>query len=465
MNLKATFKIGMILCLSLGVLSPAVFAELKLEQAVKKAIEHDPDVQYKWHDFLSSAQAVKGAESGYLPSVDLTADYGLESRNYIPNSEFSGFNTNLTVTQMLFDGFGTRYQVERFERVHLVRYFELLDAVERTTLEAFSAYLNVLRHRELVRLARNNFNEHERVFKQIDESAKAGVARRADLEQVTGRLALAESNYLTELSNLHDVSAQYLRLVGEVPQEDMALRELEVDLLPSGFGEVMRIAYRNNPAYLASLKNVEASNAELKIERAQNLPKVSLSASYGYRNYDDLGYSDDRQDGRIALELNYNFYSGGRIMANTERADQQVSLAKELRHKSCIEMRQELQIAFNGTQNLARKLPVLNQHQLSSNRVITAYRSQFDIGQRTLIDMLDAENEFFQSSRSLTNGKYDLKIAIARTLSGMGQLLNYLQINRDGLPDLHQMGIDPSQLGGEHACPVVDLSGIEELTP
>ena len=465
MNPKASYKIGIILCLSIGLASPCVLAEVRLEQAVKKAIEHDPDVQYKWHDFLSSAQEVKAAESGYLPSVDLTADYGLESRNYIPNSEFSGFNTNLTVTQMLFDGFGTRFQVERFERIHLVRYFELLDAVERTTLAAFSAYLNVLRHRELVRLARNNFNEHERVFKQIEQSAKAGVARRADLEQVTGRLALAESNYLTELSNLHDAGAQYLRLVGEIPSEEMALGELEVDILPSGFDEVMKIAYRNNPAYLASLKNVEASHAELQIERSQNRPKINLSASYGYRNYDDLGYSDDRQDGRIALELSYNFYSGGRIMANTERANEQVSLAKELRHKSCIEMRQELQIAFNETRNLARKLPVLNQHQLSSNRVITAYRAQFDIGQRTLIDMLDSENEFFQSSRNLTNGKYDLKIAIARTLAGMGQLLNYLQIKRDGLPDLHQMGIDPSQLQADYACPLVDLSDVEELKP
>ncbi|MGY2499211.1 TolC family protein, partial [Klebsiella pneumoniae] len=84
-------------------------------------------------------------------------------------------------------------------------YFELLDTVENTALATTNAYIDVLRQRELVLLAEGNLNKHVTVFRQIEESSRAGVARAADLEQINGRLSLAESNLLVEIANLHDV--------------------------------------------------------------------------------------------------------------------------------------------------------------------------------------------------------------------------------------------------------------------
>ena len=102
---------------------------------------------------------------------------------------------------MLYDGFRTSNTVERFERIQLIRYFELLSQTEQTALDASIAFLDVQKFKELVTLAEENLQEHESVYQQIEQSVGAGVARAADLEQISGRLSLAQSNVLTEYAN------------------------------------------------------------------------------------------------------------------------------------------------------------------------------------------------------------------------------------------------------------------------
>lgn len=449
-----------VLCVLL--LPSAHSSALNLADVIKKAIEHDPDIQTKWHEFLATSHDIRSAKGAYLPTIELNANHGFETRNYGSNKEFNGSNVNLTLSQALYNGFNTRYQVQRYQNIHLVSYFELLHTVETTSLATFTAFQNVIRHRELVRLSRENFDVHKHVYAQIEQSAKAGVARRADFEQVNGRLALAESNLLTELNNLHDANAHYLRLVGELPPKTFSQPAIKETLLPATIEDVMGIALQSNPAFHATLRNIQAAKSSIQLQRSQYQPRLNLTARYGARDYDELGNPENRQDSRIGLEFSYNFYNGGRDQSNLKRAHEEINIANDLRYKSCIEIRQSLQITYNESRNLTQKLPILNQHRLSSNTVRTAYKAQFDIGQRTLLDMLNAENEFFQSSRAYTNAKFDQQIAIANTLTGMGQLLSLLNVTRSGLPTLSELGIEPLDVNPEFACPAIDISQIPE---
>lgn len=83
------------------------------------------------------------------------------------------------------------------------------------------AYIDALRYRDLVQYAKDNYVIHKQLFDRIQERVAAGVARKVDLEQATGRLALAEANLLTETTNLHDVIARLQRLYGELPPETL----------------------------------------------------------------------------------------------------------------------------------------------------------------------------------------------------------------------------------------------------
>ena len=214
---RRTCVIAVLCALNGAVLAESLPAALR--EAALKAVGTNPEVQARWHAFQAAGAEQDVARGGYLPQLDLDAAIGRErqDRPGQATDNYTHRGAALTLRQMLYDGFLTRSEVARLGYARLARYYEVVDASESAALETVRAYADVLRYRDLVQLAKDNYVEHRRVYDQIAERTAAGVGRRVDLEQASGRLALAESNLLTEVSNLHDVSARYLRLVGEAP--------------------------------------------------------------------------------------------------------------------------------------------------------------------------------------------------------------------------------------------------------
>jgi len=451
-------------------------SEAVLKETVTQAVNYSPEVQASWHEFLASQQDIRVAKSGYLPSVDLSASAGSRRRDYDGRGNYSANQGEISLTQSLFEGFRTSGQVEHFSQASQVRYFELMDVVESTALEAVRAYQDVVRNRELVRLARDNYAKHREVYSQIEERVVSGVGRRVDLEQVAGRLALAETNLLTEASNLHDVSARYLRIVGQLPPETLPETELANQTLPANIREALSLAYKGNPGFHAAVKNISAAQAQVKVERSGYYPKAELRArqttSRNLNGFDNRIDPDPYGDeAAVELALTYNLYSGGSTRASVRRSLENVSHAKDLRDKACIDLRQTTQIAYNDSHRLAEQLTSLDQHRRSSDKVRTAYTEQFNIGQRTLLDLLDAENEFFEASRSYVKAQADLEIAHARTLAAMGNLLPAVGVMREGVSILKDAKVAGDLQITDAACPDTAPEALDreklisELTP
>lgn len=445
-----------ILLLAMVGLFPAMAGAqpVSLQETVKKAISTNPDVQARWHTFQASLYEQEVARGGYFPRVDLTGGVGRESitDTNSATSKFNRRNAVLSLTQMLFDGFATRNEVARLGFTKLGRYYEVLDASETTALDATRAYLDVMRYRELARLAQENFAQHDQLFGQIQERVKAGVGRRVDFEQAGGRLALAQSNMLTEASNLHDVSARYQRIVGTLPPGEMIAPELLKQGIPPSVEEALRLAFQGSPGFNAAIENVRAAQAEAHGRQANFMPRVDLRArkDVAYNEQGITGRSDDQV---VELVLNYNLFKGGSDVALLRQYAERLKQAQDLRDRSCREIRQTVSIAYKDIQSLGRQLVFLDQHQLSIEKAREAYRKQFDIGQRTLLDLLDTENEYFQARRAYVNGSFEHAIAYARTLAGMGKLLSALQVNRDGLPSEKELGQDRFEVDADSQCP------------
>lgn len=428
-----------------------------LQNAIFSAIENNPEVQEKWHEFLSASYGYKASRSGYRPKVDLGVGYDFHRQDYGPNRSYHGAYGEITLQQMLYDGAFTKSEVAQFNNLQLVSYFNLLDATEKIAHQAFAAYLDVARQRELVELAQDNLAKHHDVYKQVEKSAKAGVARSADLEQINGRLALAQSNLVTEMQNLHDVSARYLRIVGEMPSNELDTFNFEERVLPESVKEALGLAYKESPVFQAALRSILAAEAANKVAKSDYKPKLNLNARYGSQTYDGLGYDEGQSEASIGIELRYNLYNGGRHKANIRRSLQEVNVAKDRRDIACINIRQDVQISYNNTLKLAEQLPILNRHRVASSKVSTAYKQQFDIGQRTLLDVLDIENEYFQASRAYTNAVYDIEIARSQTLATMGGLIGALDMHKTDLPALSDLGAEPIEVDEESICPTVNI--------
>lgn len=432
-----------------------------LADFTQKAVLKNPDVLSRWHAFRAATKEVDVAWGGYLPRLDMNAGSGRES-NKTPLVDATAFNRGsvaLTLTQTLYDGFATRDEVRRLNHAQLTRYYELLDVSESVALETTRAYLDVLKNRKLFELTEENYVNHRKVFEQIQQKVKAGVGRRVDLEQASGRLALSEANLVSDSANVHDVSARFQRVVGELPPAEMPKpTSIGSQIPPNAADAHLSVAIEFHPAILAAVENVRSSRYDLDGRRSRYQPKVDLRLSQtgGVNTGGDIG----RHSNTVAeVVLNWNLYNGGSDFARTDQFAERLSAAMYQRDKVCRDIRQTLAIAYNEVWKLTDQIRFLEQHQLAIEMARGAYIKQFEIGQRSLLDLLDTENELYQAKRAYTNAEFDLIAAHAKTLAGMGNLAKSLGLSR--LETAHLPELLGTSSDAPESCPSEAPSGME----
>jgi adhesin transport system outer membrane protein len=425
-----------------------------LRDIAQKAVLNNPEVMAKWHSFRAAVEEVDVAGGAYLPRVDLVTGAG---REYLKQPLFSGskitqegyYNRNgwlVSLNQMLFDGFATRNEVKRLGKAQLVRYYELLDASEAIALEAARAYLDVIRYRFLVNLAEDNYVSHRATFEQLLRRTQSGVGRRVDLEQAASRLALAEVNLTTETANLHDVTARFQRIVNSQPPQVIFSPALISRALPSSQKAALEKLFKNNPALLAAQENIEAADYDIAVRRAAYSPRLDFRArTDNAENY--LGVIGDRTNNIAEVVLTYNLFNGGSDRARERQYIERKHLAVDLRDKACRDTRQTLSIAYNDVNRLREQVSFLNIQVGLVEKTRDAYRDQFNVGQRTLLDLLDTENELLSARRSAINADMDLSLAYLRTYAGMGTLLEFMDLKK-----LDVETPDPGQLSSVDAA-------------
>ena len=415
----------------LGVAAGGLVAEPigEYRQSILTTVLNNPDVNASWYAFLEAGQEQRVASGRYRPRVDLVAEYGHERKEdpLTPRDNYERDSLRLTLTQMLFDGFETKHEVTRLGHSRLARYHELRSASEQAAQEASQAYFDVLRYQYLVKLAEENYVQHKLIYDNISERVSAGIGRRVDLEQATGRLALAESNLLTETTNLHDVSARFLRIVGQPPAEQLQPPGLPTALIPDSRNETLIQAYQSSPLLAAATESLLAAEAELKTKKAPMYPRLDLRfrEELDHDTNGVLGRYDERA---VELVMTYNLYNGGSDKARKRQFYQRLNAVRERRERACRDVRQSTTIAYNDIQSLMQQQVYLKRNRDAISKARLAYRKQFDIGQRTLLDLLDTENEYFEVRRSYVNAEHDLLSAQARTLAALGLLLAAVEI-------------------------------------
>jgi adhesin transport system outer membrane protein len=408
-----------------------------LRDAAQRAISTNPEVTARFNALRAAIEEVDVARGGYLPRVDLSAEAGrttdkITNRNPGPDSQSqSRTGIALSATQLLWDGLGTRNQVDRLDHARLTRYFEFLEISETTALEAVRAYADVSRSRQLVKLAEDNYVQHRQVHEQIQARVKAGVGRGVDLEQAAARVALAESNLSTESANLHDITERYRRIVGATPPAGAPMSRVLDNGVPKATSALIETAVRRNVTIAAAIENLRSAQAQTRERESLFHPRVEARVRSGVGNNFD-GIDNQKRDTSASVVLNWNLFNGGSDVARVRQATALLNQAADTRDKSCRDVRQTAAIAYNDVNRLVEQMGSLERNVNASEKARDAYRQQFEIGQRSLLDVLNAENELYSAKRALVGAEHDLAIAKARTHASMSALIGVLGLARAG---------------------------------
>ncbi len=411
---------------------------VSLRDLVEKTITANPEVQASYHTYLAAEQEHNAAIGGYLPKVDLISTLRAQERlsPNINNTQTPELQTQFVLHQMLFDGFATINDINRLDHAARVRYYQIQSAMQSIAMDTVKAYIDTQKYRQFVGYASDNYVAHKQIYDRIEERVIAGVGRRVDLEQANARLNLAEANLLTQTTNLQNVEARYQRLTGEIPPAELPEVDFFKASVEPSITKALETTYQKNPDVLAAIENIMSTEDEVNAKRGKYSPRVDLVGNKTVQTSSD-GQNNPSAGDAISLVMSYNLFNGFSDKSVVGQTLEKKYNSQDLRDKACRDTRQTLAIAYTDVTNLKAQLPLRDQHQLSIQKAREAYRKQFDIGQRTLLDLLDTENEYFNSRMNYTTTDRDLITAYARTYAAQGELLSKLDVVRsDDFPDL-----------------------------
>lgn len=413
----------------LAVMQPVSAQTLK--EAVEQTIKTSPDVLIDVNRRLAADKAVDMARGGYKPKVDLNLGIGREWSENIstrPGSDtLTRREASLTLSQMLYDGYATKSEVERSEALVNAAAGQVGDTSERTALRTVQVYLEVLRRQELQALTRENLAAHERTFEQIKLRSDSGVGRKADMEQAQARLALAQANQSAADANLREANINFIRVTGQPPQTLEAAAGCDCKLFPASVDESVTAAYAGNPALQTAIANY---NAALAQERGADAPfKPRLDLELGASANDNLDGVDFRNNDAYAMaRMRYNLYRGNADEARKRETHHQIDETLATIERTKRQIQESTRLSWNALETAKDRLPRLKAHADATALTRDAYAKQFSIGQRTLLDLLDSENELYTARSDYINGQYTERFAQYQLMADMGKLLDTLGV-------------------------------------
>ncbi len=407
-------------------LTPSWVGALLLEEAVIENIEKHPLVIEQLKDFNASNEDVEIAKAGYLPTLDLQTGAGYEKYR----NRSSGIDRGNDVTearvilkQNLFNGYGTKYDVQRNMERRSAAAYRYLEQANLIAFETIEKYITLLKINAQKDLALEQTVTHQKIFASIRSKAESGAGKASELDRAAGRLAVAQSNYIAYQNKHKEAVYNFHKLQGRfVDGSSMVMPVFNSQLLPNNLDEGIKTLFKYNPSLHVAAKNVEVQRSNRKYDIKNFLPTVDFELSKEWKNDLD-GVNGHTNDLKAMVYLNWNLFSGNADVARQRKGASQIN--KEYEHKNSVkrDLINSMQLIWSDYSRWKRQLKLIARNEALMRKVLKSYHVEFRLGQRRLINVLDAEIEYYQARVNMIEADYSLLISQYRLLFSMGTLL------------------------------------------
>ncbi|EGA71235.1 outer membrane protein [Vibrio sinaloensis DSM 21326] len=403
-----------------------------LEQAVAITLATNPNIKAVFNEFKSAVKQNDAAGGAYLPSIDLDAGIGYER---IEPADSTGRETTdltrkeatVSLTQLIWDGSSTLNDMDRTAAEAESIRLQLLSDASDLALRVTDIYLDAVKATEILALSESNLAVHKEIYKDIKRRADSGIGSTADVSQVEARIAKAHGNLLAAQNNLVDTHTQFRRVVGQDPL-GLIYPRADEEKLPLSLTDAIVQANDNHPVIKLSVIDVDAARFQYKQSKGNFYPTFSIEASQTWR--DDAGGDEGRSEETLAMiRMRYNLFNGGSDSDLSERAAYQLNKAKDLRDDAYRQVEEGLRLSWSALDLTLQQKNFLADHVDSAAETVISYEKQYKIGQRTLLDLLNTENELFEARKDYLDAHYAEQYAKYRVMNATGVLLDALLVD------------------------------------
>jgi adhesin transport system outer membrane protein len=441
----AKVLVGAALVSAACAVPPGFAAEIvTLKDTVASALAYSPNIKSFQEYRQAAVHDLKRARSGWFPKVDARAGYGFEqwsdtvdrvhvrgqghdqnARTFYDRSEAS-----LTVSQTIWDGLETwnRYQIgkSRLESAES----RLFDNAEALGLDGVLAHIEIYRQRRIIALAELNVKNHKMILASQRERRRSGAATEADVTQIQSRLSRAEASLTESRLALEVALANYKRITGKVPGE------LEAPMSPTGAYPSLEAALAQSQTGNMKVRalRADASTAESQgeLDKSTFHPRIYLEAgpTYSYRVGSTL---KDQGGTAVMLRANWNLFNGGYDWYNVKGSKARARQARQDINSQLNALAQETESTWSELVSSRELIKHYSNAVSYSTKTRDMYLEQFNVGQRSLLDVLDSENELFSSSIQLVTAQLNVIAAQYRLVALGGDFLGNFGVNREPL--------------------------------
>ncbi|WP_284277094.1 TolC family outer membrane protein [Mesorhizobium huakuii] len=419
---------------SATALSPLTASAETIIGALAKAYQYNSTLNSSRAGVRVTDEGVAIAKSGWRPTINGSVD-----GNY-RNTRGSGFSQRTTtgsvgivINQSLFDGFQTRNNVAAAESQVKASVESLRNTEENTLFSAATAYMDVIRDRQIAVLTEQNLQFLTEQARAARSRFEVGEGTRTDVAQADASRASAVASLSAARAQALASAATYHQVVGDEPGKLKPASPLG-KLLPSSLDAAIAIGANEHPAILATQHLVDAAAFSVKSAEGALLPQLSASAgiSEDYLHNSPPGSSPNGNStsANIGATLTIPIYSGGRTPAVVRQSKESLGQARIQVDVSRDQVRQAVATAWSqytaAQQSVSANKQVIDAAQLALNGVI----EERNVGQRTTLDVLNAQAAVITAKINQANSEHDVVVASYAILSAMGRL----SVDRLGVP-------------------------------
>jgi outer membrane protein len=400
-----------------------------LEGALAAAYQNNPQLNAQRAATRATDEGVGIALSGYRPKVTANAQLGEQYLNTLSagaggraSGTIATAGYGLTASQTLFNGFQTGSRTRQAEhQVSAAR--EALRSIEQTVLlGGASAYMNLLRDAALLALARGNVTVLEATLRQTRERLKGGEVTRTDMAQAESSLAAARSALHAAQSNFIASKAAYVQVIGTEPGQ--LAKAMPVDRFsPPKLGEALERGAAQNPVIANAMYNVDAAVEQVKIAEAALAPTLSLNGSVqkSYGSPSSLA-TLETLSGAVVAQLSVPLYQGGAEYATIRQAKETLGQRRLDLDTARLAVQQNITQSWGQLAAAKAQIDATTAQVTAAEIALDGVREEARVGQRTTLDVLNAQQALVQARTSLVTAQHDRIVASYALLAAVGSL-------------------------------------------
>ena len=404
-------------------LLPLLIDAQTLTEVTSEIITTNPEVQEKQYYFNSVKEEYNFAKSGYLPTVDLAVTFGKENTDSPSKKDVSLFKSesSLELVQNIFKGFKTENEIEAKKAKFLSASFDILEKTNSIALNVAQTYINILKYKEMVLLAKESIKTHKTILVQIKAKVDAGFSPRSDMLQVQTRYTLAQSNLITQKSNLENELIKFHKILGRFMSKKEFILPKDIFEIPDNIDSATAMALDRHPAIKVSNYNVTERKAEYEKEKNSYYPSVDfiLKAEKNRNSSATKGTTDRYYAG---VRLKYNLFNGFADEASIQKNISKVHEENSLRDKIRRQIIESVRLSWSDYSSFVKKGKVLKEHVSFADKAREAYSEEFLIAKRTLLDILNVEGEYNSAKKAYSDNYYAMLYTKYQLMDSMGIL-------------------------------------------